>query len=114
MASKHSTTRGTLSFFIQRAIFIRTCLNRTVEGRRLGLYASFLSTVSTSLGVGTLAAAFQYEVGTAVTTLPLRDEVDDIADEVGTVVTTLALRNALRDEVDDVVVGTVATTFRCG
>ena len=113
MVSKHLTARGT-SFFIHRAISIRTCLNRTVEGKRLGLYASFLSTVSTCLGVGTLAAAFSYEVGTTLTTLPLQDEIDDVADEVGTVVTTLALRNALRDEVDDVAVGTVGITFRLG
>ena len=91
MVSKHSTVRGTLSSFIQRAISIRTCLNRTVEERRLGLYASFLSTVPTSLGVGMLAATFRYEVGTVVTALTLLD--------------------ALRDEVDDVAVGTVATTF---
>ena len=88
MASKQSTARATLSSFIQRAISIRTCLNRTVEGRRLGSYASFLLTVSTSLGVGTLAAAFRYEVGTVVTTLALRDGVDDVADTVGTVATT--------------------------
>ena len=60
--------------------------------------------------MGTLASAFRYEAATAVTTLPFRDEVDDVADEVGTVVTTLVLQ----DEVDDVSVGTVVTTFRCG
>ena len=92
MASKHSTARGTLSYFIRIAISVRTCLNQTVEERRLGLYVSFLSTVPTSPGVGLLAATFRYEVGTVVTTLTLRDEVDEVANTVGT----------------------VATTFRCG
>ena len=85
MTSKHSTARGT-PFFIQRASPTRTCLNQTVGGRRLGLYTSFLSTLLISLRVGTLAAALRYEVGTAVMTLPLLDEVDDVADKVGTVV----------------------------